>query len=48
VIRLPKTRSGKILRATKRKIADGEKYASPSTLGEIETVLKEIGYAEKK
>jgi propionyl-CoA synthetase len=51
VARLPKTRSGKILRGTMRKIADGEKYNVPSTiddpsiLGEIETSLKEIGYA---
>jgi propionyl-CoA synthetase len=54
VKRLPKTRSGKILRATMRKIADGDQYTIPSTiddptaLGEIEIVLKEIGYAEKK
>ncbi len=52
--RLPKTRSGKILRGTMRKIADGEEYKMPSTiddpaiLGEIETALKEIGYAEKE
>jgi propionyl-CoA synthetase len=54
VKRLPKTRSGKILRATMRRIADGDQYTIPSTiddpttLGEIENVLKEIGYAEKK
>ena len=54
VNRLPKTRSGKILRGTMRKIADGESYKMPSTiddpaiLGEIETALKEIGYALHK
>ena len=52
--RLPKTRSGKILRSTMRKIADGEEYKAPSTiddpaiLGEIEGALKEIGYARKE
>jgi propionyl-CoA synthetase len=54
VNRLPKTRSGKILRGTMRKIADGEAFKMPSTiddpaiLGEIETALKEIGYARHK
>ncbi len=32
VKRLPKTRSGKILRKTMRKIADGETYSVPSTI----------------
>ncbi len=32
VPQLPKTRSGKILRGTIRKIADGEGYSVPSTL----------------
>ncbi len=32
VKRLPKTRSGKILRGTMRKIADGEEYKVPSTI----------------
>jgi propionyl-CoA synthetase len=32
VSRLPKTRSGKILRATLRRIADGEAYAVPPTI----------------
>jgi len=51
VKRLPKTRSGKILRGTMRKIADGEPYTIPSTiddpaiLGEIEDALKIVGYA---
>jgi propionyl-CoA synthetase len=53
VKRLPKTRSGKILRSTMRKIADGETYSVPSTiddptiLSEIESALKTIGYAKK-
>ncbi|GAB6061377.1 propionyl-CoA synthetase [Deferrisoma palaeochoriense] len=52
VKRLPKTRSGKILRGTMRKIADGEQYRVPSTiddpaiLGEIEEALKTVGYAK--
>ena len=41
VERLPKTRSGKILRGTLRKIADGEAYQAPSTIDDP-TVLKEI------
>jgi propionyl-CoA synthetase len=47
VARLPKTRSGKILRATIRKIADGESYVVPPTiddpmiLEEIATVMRE-------
>ncbi len=54
VKRLPKTRSGKILRATMRKIANGEQYTIPSTiddpaiLGEIGESLKDIGYPPKK
>ncbi|MDP2125012.1 MAG: propionyl-CoA synthetase [Parvibaculum sp.] len=46
VQRLPKTRSGKVLRGTMRKIADGEKWDTPATiddpavLGEIEAALK--------
>ena len=52
VPRLPKTRSGKILRATMRKIADSENYAVPATiedpvvLGEIQDALGSIGYAK--
>ncbi|KPH81680.1 propionyl-CoA synthetase [Bosea vaviloviae] len=42
--RLPKTRSGKILRATMKKIADGEDYAMPATI-EDASVLDEIGVA---
>jgi propionyl-CoA synthetase len=41
VKRLPKTRSGKILRGTMRKIVDGKKYNIPSTIDDP-TVLKEI------
>ncbi|MFQ5966731.1 MAG: propionyl-CoA synthetase [Acidimicrobiia bacterium] len=50
VDRLPKTRSGKILRGTMRKIADGEEYTTPATiddpeiLNEIRMSLKELGY----
>ena len=54
VERLPKTRSGKILRATMRKIADSEQYTTPATiddpaiLGEIGEALETIGYAHTK
>ncbi|HXF89489.1 MAG TPA: propionyl-CoA synthetase [Xanthobacteraceae bacterium] len=47
--RLPKTRSGKILRGTIKKIADGEPYQMPATiddpaiLGEIATALQQKG-----
>jgi propionyl-CoA synthetase len=44
VPRLPKTRSGKILRGTMRKIADGQEYAMPSTIDDP-AVLEEIGAA---
>jgi propionyl-CoA synthetase len=49
VKRLPKTRSGKILRGTMRQIADGEQYRMPATiddpaiLSEITDVLKGRG-----
>ncbi len=49
VARLPKTRSGKILRGTMRKIADGEDYKAPATiddpviLDEITQTLKDAG-----
>jgi len=52
VARLPKTRSGKILRGTMRKIADTEAYKMPPTiddpeiLSEIETALRGLGYAQ--
>ena len=41
VARLPKTRSGKILRGTMRKIADGEPFKVPATIEDPE-VLNEI------
>jgi propionyl-CoA synthetase len=44
--RLPKTRSGKILRGTIKKIADGETWAMPATI-EDPKVLDEIGDALK-
>jgi propionyl-CoA synthetase len=50
VDRLPKTRSGKILRGTIRKIADGETWTTPATiddpaiLDEIGTALSDLGY----
>ena len=46
VNRLPKTRSGKILRGTMKKIADGEDYAMPATIDDP-AVLDEIGTALK-
>ena len=50
VDRLPKTRSGKILRGTMRSIADGESWKMPATiddpviLDEITTALSKLGY----
>jgi propionyl-CoA synthetase len=50
VKRLPKTRSGKILRGTMRAIADGESYRLPATiddpaiLDEIAASLNSVGY----
>ena len=52
VARLPKTRSGKILRGTMRAIAAGKEYRMPSTiddpviLDEITGDLKSMGYPE--
>ena len=52
VDRLPKTRSGKILRGTMQKIADSESYKLPATiddpmiLSEISDALQGIGYAK--
>jgi propionyl-CoA synthetase len=51
--RLPKTRSGKILRGTIKKIADGVPYSVPATiddpviLDEITKTLKIMGYPKK-
>ena len=42
VARLPKTRSGKILRATLRKIADGDEYVVPPTIDDP-AILEEVG-----
>jgi propionyl-CoA synthetase len=53
VSRLPKTRSGKVLRATMRQIADAEPYKVPSTiddptiLDEIKLALQQLGYAQE-
>jgi propionyl-CoA synthetase len=50
VKRLPKTRSGKILRGTIKKIADGVPYTVPATiddpviLDEITEILRGMGY----
>ena len=46
VPRLPKTRSGKILRGTMKKIADGEQWNMPATI-EDPKVLDEVGEALK-
>ncbi|WP_319526319.1 propionyl-CoA synthetase [uncultured Desulfosarcina sp.] len=54
VKRLPKTRSGKILRGTIQKIADNQEYKVPATiddptiLGEMEEALEGIGYAKAR
>jgi propionyl-CoA synthetase len=53
VKRLPKTRSGKILRGTMVKIADGSEWKMPATiddpaiLDEISSSLQEMGYAKQ-
>ena len=52
--RLPKTRSGKILRGTMQKIADSEEYRVPATiedplvLDEVREALRSIGYADAR
>lgn len=54
VNRLPKTRSGKILRGTMRSMADGKEWNMPSTiedkavLPEIEEAIKALGYPKQK
>ncbi|MGD9018268.1 MAG: propionyl-CoA synthetase [Desulfobacterales bacterium] len=54
VKRLPKTRSGKILRGTIQKIADNKEFNTPATiddpsiLGEIREVLNTVGLAESR
>lgn len=53
VDRLPKTRSGKVVRATLRDIADGATWQAPATiddpgiLEDIQTQLAAIGYAHR-
>jgi propionyl-CoA synthetase len=53
VKRLPKTRSGKILRGTMKRIADDQEYTTPATiddpaiLAEITEALQGKGYAKK-
>jgi propionyl-CoA synthetase len=46
VARLPKTRSGKILRGTMKKIADGDAWTMPATIDDP-AILDEIGGALK-
>jgi propionyl-CoA synthetase len=52
VSRLPKTRSGKVLRGTMRQIADAEPWRTPPTiddpaiLDEIGQALRAAGYAQ--
>ena len=54
VDRLPKTRSGKILRGTIQKIADNQPWKMPATIDdpviihEITEVLEELGYASSR
>jgi len=54
VDRLPKTRSGKILRGTMRRIADGEEYRMPATiddpaiLDEIAAALSRAGFPQRR
>ncbi len=54
VKRLPKTRSGKILRGTMKRIADSQEYTAPATiddpgiLDEITDALKGAGYAKDR
>jgi len=53
VERLPKTRSGKILRGTMKRIADGQQFTMPATiddpaiLGEIEAALVGAGFGHQ-
>ena len=51
---LPKTRSGKVLRGTMQKIADGQEYKIPATIDDpsalsgIAEELQRVGYAKKQ
>ncbi|MDE2305327.1 MAG: propionyl-CoA synthetase [Gammaproteobacteria bacterium] len=53
VARLPKTRSGKVLRSTMRKIADGVPFEipptieDPATIDEARAALRKLGYARE-
>ena len=47
VDRLPKTRSGKILRGTMRSIADGEPWKMPATIDDP-VIIEEVSLALKK
>jgi propionyl-CoA synthetase len=53
VARLPKTRSGKVLRGTMRRIADADPYQVPPTiddpaaLDEVRVALERLGYARR-
>jgi propionyl-CoA synthetase len=46
IARLPKTRSGKILRSTMKKIADGDPWSLPATIDDP-AILDEISGALK-
>ncbi|MBT1444959.1 propionyl-CoA synthetase [Shewanella sp. JM162201] len=52
--KLPKTRSGKILRATMRKIADNQEYSVPATIEDpatlelVRNTLTRMGYGDAK
>lgn len=52
VPKLPKTRSGKILRGTMRKIADNQEFKAPATIEDpatldlVRTALTRMGYAD--
>jgi propionyl-CoA synthetase len=51
---LPKTRSGKVLRGTMQKIADGNDYKMPATIDDssaltgIEMALRQVGYTKER
>jgi propionyl-CoA synthetase len=53
VARLPKTRSGKVLRKTMRLIADGDAWSVPATiddpaiLDEVKLAFQQLGYARR-
>lgn len=52
--KLPKTRSGKILRATMRKIADNQEYSVPATIEDpatlelVRNTLTRMGYGDAR